>query len=128
MTSGGRNDEQGLKQKQPEQALQAYQRALKIAPNQAILHANLGNLYFDKSRYDDAMQAYARALELDPGLAKVYYNMGCLHGIQGRIKQAMAALERAFQIAPDMKQKALQDADLASVRNDPEFQRLTATR
>lgn len=116
------------KQGKTDQALQAYRQALAIAPHQAILHANLGNLYFDGNRYDQALQAYSHALELDRALPKVHYNVACIHALQGRKKQALASLEQAFLLLPDLKKQARQDPDLASLRNDKQFQRLTAVR
>ena len=59
----------------------------------------------------------------DPGLM---YNLACLEAIEGNADAALALLERAFEGLPSLRGDAAADHDLASLREDPRFQRLTA--
>lgn len=48
-------------------------------PDDPDLHRMLGDLYYDRSRYDDAAKAYETALNLDPDNADVLNKLAWLH-------------------------------------------------
>jgi Flp pilus assembly protein TadD len=47
-------------------AVQAYERAVQLAPTTAAYHAALGRAYAQSGNRDGARREYQRALELDP--------------------------------------------------------------
>jgi mannose-6-phosphate isomerase-like protein (cupin superfamily) len=59
----------------------------------------------------------------DPGLG---YNLACLEALEGNADEALALLERAVADQPKLRRWAAEDDDLASLRDDPRFARLTA--
>jgi hypothetical protein len=61
----------------------------------------------------------------DPGLM---YNLACLEALEGNAGEALRLLERAFARQPKLRRWAPDDDDLASLRDDPRFQRLAAER
>jgi tetratricopeptide (TPR) repeat protein len=49
---------------QPEQAIGAYQQAIKVSPTDDRLQLELGNLLFGEERYGEAIEAYEAAVRL----------------------------------------------------------------
>src|SRR5690349_25139726 len=58
------------------QALEAYECAVALAPNEALPYHWRGNAYRNLERYEESIQDYDRALEIDPTLAFTYNNRG----------------------------------------------------
>ena len=48
-------------------ALAAYERAINLAPDEASLHINKGQLLFDLGRFDEAIPEFLDATRLRPG-------------------------------------------------------------
>jgi tetratricopeptide (TPR) repeat protein len=84
-------------------AIEAYQTAVRIAPDFAKAHNNLGGLYQMLGRMDDALSSFRQAFELDPGLWNAAYNLGIQYKLRGRFEESMAPFQQAMQIrrAPD---------------------------
>jgi Cupin domain len=96
---------------------------------------------FEPSAWEWAFQASPliradpeRAREiLDDGLKRhpqdgaLHYNLACLAAVQGRRDEALVALGRAIELRPESTEWARDDADLASLREEPEFRRLTSS-
>jgi tetratricopeptide (TPR) repeat protein len=60
-------------------ALDYFNKVLAIAPNDATLHNNLGNLYGDMGKPNEAMAEFQKAADLDPNhAASYYYNLGAI--------------------------------------------------
>src|SRR4029453_8816164 len=61
----------------------------------------LGNLLYDRRRYDDAIQAWRRAAANDPGFSIVQRNLGIAeYNVRHRPVAARAAYVRARRSAP----------------------------
>ncbi|MCX7113220.1 MAG: tetratricopeptide repeat protein [Proteobacteria bacterium] len=72
----------------PQQAIQAYQRATELDPNNLEGWNKLGYLLKMQFKLDDSIKAYQKALALEKkhknqrGIAETYYNLGVTHNIQ----------------------------------------------
>jgi len=60
----------------------------------------LGNVYFDSSRYEQAIHAYRKALELDPENADVWTDLGIMYRRSGQSREAVKAFDRAAAADP----------------------------
>ncbi len=61
----------------------------------------LGNLLYDRRRYDDAIRAWARARDLDPSFSIVHRNLAIAEfNVRHRPARARAAYVRALRAAP----------------------------
>lgn len=60
-------------------ALEAAERAVRLAPNFPKAHLNLGSAYRGKQRYPEADKELKRATELDANYADAYFNLGILY-------------------------------------------------
>jgi tetratricopeptide (TPR) repeat protein len=60
-------------------AKSAFKNALRLDPNFALAHYNMGVVHDAEGDPDDAFKSYKRALDLDPSLADVSVNPQALH-------------------------------------------------
>jgi tetratricopeptide (TPR) repeat protein len=84
----------------PEQALEAYRRAIEQEPAHADAHLNLGRLLHEAGRVDEAETHYRRALAVRPGDATAAYNLGVALEDLGRGPEAERAYESALEADP----------------------------
>ena len=62
--------------KRYDDALQSYDKAIKINPNHFFSHGNRGITLKDLNRYDEALNSYDRAIEINPNFVEAYNNKG----------------------------------------------------
>jgi tetratricopeptide (TPR) repeat protein len=87
----GRNDE----------AINAYQQAVALKPDNAGYYNNLGNLLARTGKIDDAKAAYTKSAELDPQQAALAWrNFGISLYQAGRMTEAIEPLQKATQMDP----------------------------
>jgi tetratricopeptide (TPR) repeat protein len=90
-----------------EEALQAYEKALQIDPENSLAWINKANVLYRLNRTSESSQAYRKALEItdnmieaDPRNATLWLGKGILHNNVGDIEEAVAALDNASKIDP----------------------------
>ncbi len=107
-----------------EEALAPAELALKYWPDSIVPLNNYANLLVDLKRFDEAEIYYRRAIESFPEHPKPYYNLACLYTLADRKAEALANLDLAFQRSDSLRYEALDDADFASLKGDPDFESL----
>ena len=78
-----------------------FSKTLKEAPNAALLHHAMGNVYVREENYEKALDYYKNSLELYPLYHAAYNNIGTIYSKQGLYDQALAAFKEAIKINPD---------------------------
>lgn len=73
---------------------------IKRSPNDAALHARLGDVNFSLEKPSDALKEYQKALELDPNYPSVHAKMAPIFIMQNRPKEAEVALLSAIKEDP----------------------------
>jgi hypothetical protein len=73
---------------------------------------------------EDAVPEILAASENPAMHAVAHYNLACARAMQGRTDDALKELAVAFTKRPEMKARAPQDSDLATLHDDPRFQEL----
>lgn len=84
-----------------QEAVRLIEAALKINPNAAVAHNNLGNALKDLGRPTEALASYDRSIELKPDYADAFYNRGNLLRALARADDAVASYDRAVALRPD---------------------------
>ncbi len=82
------------------QAVEAYKRAIELAPRWVDAHINLGTALYQMSELDEAQRAFDSALAVDEGSATAHFNLGCVHDDLEEYEKAIYHLRRAAEIAP----------------------------
>lgn len=83
-----------------QEALAAFESALTIRPNQAIIQARAGEAAYHLGDWPRAEQAYAKAVALERGLAPGWRNLGVTRVLQTRLLPALEAYLVAFELEP----------------------------
>ena len=82
----------------PIHALDLISRAIKINPNSAEPHYNLGNVLRDLSRIEEAIVSYNKAISLNPYYINAYFNRGIALQDLGRFDEAVISYEDVIKI------------------------------
>ena len=80
--------------------MQQYQEALRLNPDYAEPHYNLGNAVRDLGRLRAAVAHYQEAIRLKPDYADAHNNLGNVLGDQGELEEAIACYRRSIQLKP----------------------------
>jgi len=65
--------------RRPEEAIQAYRRALQLRPGYAEAHYYIGQIYADLGKKDEAQKAYHAALKANPDFQPAILALSRLH-------------------------------------------------
>jgi len=84
----------------PEKALDAYENAIRIEPNDAQARLALGRLHLDRNDAQNAVVQLRRALELDPALAGAHAALGRAYRMLGDWDSAIASLKKGLDADP----------------------------
>jgi tetratricopeptide (TPR) repeat protein len=84
--------------KRYDEALAAYEQAIRINPNYADAYHNKGEALLKLKRYDEALAAYEQAIRLDPNYANAYHNKGLALDNLGKSAEAKQAHDKARQL------------------------------
>lgn len=88
-------------QRQYEQAIEWYERALALDPKNVNAHTDLGTAYFYTGRSQDALQEYRKSLEINPQHQPTLLNMIVVN-LEGThdLNAAQAAWDRLHRLNP----------------------------
>lgn len=83
------------------EAKKDYEQAIKINPNLAKAHHNLGNINYILQDYDLALNNFSQAIELSPNDSEPYVSRAAMLLSLKRFKEALQDLEKAISINPN---------------------------
>lgn len=83
-----------------DEAVAAFQQAIRIEPGYAMAHNNLGNALRHQGKLADAVTALRKALTLDGRCADAHVNLAMTLQAQGDVSGAMRSYERAVELDP----------------------------
>jgi tetratricopeptide (TPR) repeat protein len=112
----------------PDDALTAFQAIVKDHPEHGEAWYEIGHLYHLRGDLERALPAHLNAARFGKGRSKTsgLYNAACVHAMQGKADEALDLLEAAAEAGLRNANWALQDSDLAAVRDAPRFQQILA--
>ncbi len=89
--------------KQWQEAISAYQKALKINPKFAGVYRNLARIYSQIEQEESSAQYWYQAYKLEPNanVLENYHNLGQLFAEKGKITEAFNCYQNLIQLKPD---------------------------
>lgn len=84
-----------------DEAIQEFEKAIKMNPNDADVHENLGVALTNKGLFDEAIRQFGEALRLDPNVANTHCNLGITLRKEGFLDEAMAQFKEAIRLNPN---------------------------
>ncbi|MEX1223109.1 MAG: tetratricopeptide repeat protein, partial [Pirellulales bacterium] len=85
---------------EPRRAIETLQKAIHLAPREAVLHFELGSAYRLAGDLAPAYEHYCRASELDPSLQPAFLNVGAILEDWQRFDEALPWQETAVRLNP----------------------------
>lgn len=95
--------EMGLKayaEKNYEEALAEFEKALKDSPTNAGIYTNIGYVYYDQGVLEKAREYFALALKYNPGNANAHYGLALVHKKSGEADLAIRHFKEYIEIEP----------------------------
>lgn len=83
------------------QAAAVYQQILAQDPNPAVVHHQLGSVYFKLGEYPRAVESFKAALKLNPRADVSVLALARTYGEMGKLEDAIVGYERALALSPD---------------------------
>ncbi|MCX8092454.1 MAG: tetratricopeptide repeat protein, partial [Verrucomicrobiae bacterium] len=77
-----------------------FEAALRIKPDHALAHSNLGIVLAEEGRLEDAIAHFKEALRIKPGLAEAHHNLGVVLLRAGKLQEAEASFAKAIECKP----------------------------
>ena len=82
-------------------AIARFSEALRLNPDHAGAHNNLGIALARSGRMQDSIRCFEEALRLDPALVKAHSNLGNSLVAVGRVREAVEHYNEALRLKPD---------------------------
>lgn len=90
-----------LKNGQTQAALERYNDALKMRPDNPLVLYDVANAFASLGNLDAAVKNYRRALQFAPGRPNILNNLGCALMGQNLLPEAITNFEAALEAKPD---------------------------
>jgi tetratricopeptide (TPR) repeat protein len=103
-----------------EEALDCLKRAIKISPDIAEAHNNLGILIKNLKRFEEAEKEYREAIRINPDYADAHNNLGVLLDDLKRPEEAEKEYREAIKIKPNVAEPHYNLGNLLDDLNRPE--------
>ncbi|MCG6553476.1 MAG: tetratricopeptide repeat protein [Candidatus Magnetominusculus sp. LBB02] len=102
------------------EAVQCYESALRIRPDDCDTLHNLGLALMDSGHSDEAAARFKKAIEINPRYAKSYVAYGNILISQNRLAEAMVQFNKAMEINPLMPSAINGAGVVMALTDDPE--------
>jgi tetratricopeptide (TPR) repeat protein len=111
--------------KRDDEALKAYDKAITLSPKHEAAWSGRGGVLLRLGKYDEAIKSLDKAIELRPQWEEPWYGRACAYSLKGDKAKAIADLKKALELNPSLKSNASTEGDFKSLRNDPDFKKLS---
>jgi tetratricopeptide (TPR) repeat protein len=85
-----------------EEAVRHFKEALRLKPDLAEGHSNLGNALLRMGRFEEAITECKEAQRLDPKLPTAHVNLGNIYQKMGLLSEAVLQYQEALRLKPDL--------------------------
>ena len=101
-----------------------YQQLLNAKPDFVDALMALGEAYTRRGWHDKGLEVDLKLTQLKSDDPVIWYNVACSYSLLKRFEEGIAALRQAITIGYDDFEFLLNDADLAGLRQQPQFRQL----
>ena len=91
---------QGSKYKDPNKAVNYWNRAISSKQNTAVAYSNRGLAYHDLKQYQKAVKDYNAAIKMDPGYAAAFNNRGNSYYELNKYQLALNDFNQSLKLKP----------------------------
>lgn len=84
---------------QYEEAIEVYNKAIKIRPKYGNAYWGLGECYNKTKRYQESLDSFKQAIEIDPNDELSHSSLGDLYAVLGRYQEAIESSTQACRLS-----------------------------
>jgi tetratricopeptide (TPR) repeat protein len=110
--------------RQYDQALDIYKKALARAPGNPKVLNNIGSVLLAKNEVEPALKYFIQAHRISSEYVEPLYNMACAYARLKKNGAALSSLRQACIMQPEARLWAKRDPDLKPLRGDKEFEEI----
>ena len=103
---------------QPSRAIQDYDEAIRLNPQDASSYAGRGNLYQGIGQYERAVQDHDEAIRLDPEHSLAYVNRALSYTFPVKDEEARKDVERAEELGIGSRMAAAVEASIEEAKRN----------
>jgi len=107
-----------------DQKMEIFDEILKIRPGDLEALTYKADAAMEMSEYHWAMSLCNRVLEVDDNNAHALYQRACSHARLGAEEQAIYDLHRSIEVSASIRELAVEEPDLESLRGNLQFEAL----
>jgi tetratricopeptide (TPR) repeat protein len=111
-----------------EEALQNYDKAIELNPDDVIALDNKGYMLFKLNRTTEAIEQSKMVIEFDQNYANGWYNRSIYLAAEKKNDEALQAISQAIKLDPSCAEEAIKDMDFNTLRNDDRFKKLVTIK
>lgn len=89
-----------LRAQRMDDAIEAFENAIRIKSDYAAAYNNLGNAYFHQQQIPLAKKSYEKALDYDVKFAEAFFNLARIAIVEAHFDKAKASLNYVIQLNP----------------------------
>jgi tetratricopeptide (TPR) repeat protein len=83
------------------ESLNANEKLVRITPQNALAHYNLGNTYRELEKFSEAGESYKKAISIKPDFSEAYYNLGIVSKNNYKLEEAKKYYTQAIHLNPN---------------------------
>lgn len=110
---------------QYEEALAAYEKAIKINPSYYDAWYAKGSLLYQLGRDEEAIASYDKAIQIQPSSPYTWYNKACCYAQQGNVPLAIESLQQGIDLDPTLREYVKTDSSFDAIRENQLFKNLS---
>lgn len=86
------------------QQIEQLEEKISKTPNNSVLYAALGNIYYHQGKYQEALSSYQKAIALRPNTAEYYNGVGVIYGAMNEPDEAFKYYSTALELKPTLRE------------------------
>ncbi|MFQ5673156.1 MAG: tetratricopeptide repeat protein [Nitrospinales bacterium] len=103
-----------------EKALLEFHKSLRLAPDTALTHTQLGKTYLSMNRDSEAIEEFKEVIRIKPNDANSYFTLGHAYKVLNRYREAIKFLRKAIKLDPKFSDAHFSLGEIYRVTGQPD--------
>jgi tetratricopeptide (TPR) repeat protein len=114
--------------KRPKQAIEAYSKAIKLDPSNAVAYRLRGYIYLITGQKEKAVSDLETSVKLDPTEAWSHYNLALAYMAVNDSTKALSETNKVLKLDYDFRETIENDVQFRNIRKLPEYEKMLGNK